>query len=74
MGVLMWPLINDQLDTQLPAQAVAKEFRGRLKADDLDELWAAFSRLQFGWASTELQVGRGRNRWNVAHLAAAHPA
>lgn len=37
-------------------QAVAKEFRGRLKADELDELWAAFSRLQFGWASTELQV------------------
>ncbi|KAI7843592.1 hypothetical protein COHA_002834 [Chlorella ohadii] len=37
--------------------AVAKEFRGRLKADELDELWAAFSRLQFGWASTELQDG-----------------
>ncbi len=40
-----------------PLQAVAKEFRGRLRAGELDELWAAFSRLQFGWASTELQVG-----------------
>ena len=39
-----------------PLQAVAREFRGRLKADELDELWAVFSRLQFGWASTELQV------------------
>ena len=33
------------------------EFKGRLKAAELDELWTHFSRLQFGWASTELQVG-----------------
>ena len=36
-------------------QAVAAEFKGKLRADDLDALWAHFSRLQFGWASTELQ-------------------
>lgn len=44
-------------------QAVAAEFRGKLKAADLDELWTHFSRLQFGWASTELQVRGGR--WTV---------
>lgn len=36
-------------------QAVAAEFKGQLRAADLDELWTRFSSLQLGWASTELQ-------------------
>lgn len=42
-----------------PLQAVAAEFRGKLRAADLDTLWTHFSSLQFGWASTELQVPVG---------------
>lgn len=41
-------------------QAAAAEFRGKLRAADLDALWTRFSRLQFGWASTELQAGGAR--------------
>ncbi|PSC71927.1 potassium channel SKOR [Micractinium conductrix] len=35
--------------------AVSSEFKGKLRPADLDALWTHFSRLQFGWASTELQ-------------------
>lgn len=35
--------------------AVTSEFNGELKPAELDALWSHFSRLQFGWASAELQ-------------------
>lgn len=48
---------------------MASEFKGKLKAAELDALWTHFSRLQFGWASTELQVGAGGPRgWGRARL------
>lgn len=41
---------------------MTSEFNGELKPAELDALWSHFSRLQFGWASAELQV------WAVAAL------